>query len=359
MSAPLPGGTPGQAPRRSDFELPNLPARVSPPIDWKKLIPGLRVSLAAVVVILLVVNPLRVLAELGRADLRWVGLSALFGVVWLAVRAVFWRSLLPPGPAWPSVFFTVNEGYLLNNFLPFRLGEIGRAYLLSRKSALKFWQIIPSIVIERTLDLGIAAAIFLGALPFAVQTGSANSIALLVAASVLVGLGLLFQLARRPDLLSAFAQRLARLTPRLGKLIQSQLPAFLDGLKILADGRRFLQAVGWLLLNWSISVLQVALLLRAFFPQAQFSWTFFILGSLALGNAAPSTPGAIGMYELAITGALWFFHVDPNAAAAFAVLSHLFNYLFSGAIGGYALGQEKIGLSGLFTSLLRRSRGEE
>ncbi len=48
-------------------------------------------------------------------------------------------------------------------------GNLGRAFLLSRKSGLPFGEIIPTIVIERTVDLAFSAAFLLAALPFVVQ----------------------------------------------------------------------------------------------------------------------------------------------------------------------------------------------
>ena len=60
-----------------------------------------------------------------------------------------------------DVFFADGEGYLLNNFLPFRLGELGRAFLLSRKSGMTFSEILPTIIIERAVDLAFSAAILL------------------------------------------------------------------------------------------------------------------------------------------------------------------------------------------------------
>ena len=84
------------------------------------------------------------------------------GFIWIVVRAQVWRTLLRNRPSYSDTFWTVGEGYLLNNFLPFRLGEIGRAFLLSRKSGMQFMEIFPTIVIERAMDLGYSAVIFVG-----------------------------------------------------------------------------------------------------------------------------------------------------------------------------------------------------
>ena len=74
------------------------------------------------------------------------------------VRAKVWQTLLRDKPKYIDVLFSASEGYLLNTFLPFRLGEVGRAFLLSRKSGMAFIEILPTIIIERVVDLAFAAA---------------------------------------------------------------------------------------------------------------------------------------------------------------------------------------------------------
>ncbi len=82
------------------------------------------------------------------------------------VRAKAWQTLLRDRPTYKDVLYSAGEGYLLNNFLPFRLGELGRAFLLSRKSGLQFGEIIPTIVIERIVDLAFSAVILCLPYPF-------------------------------------------------------------------------------------------------------------------------------------------------------------------------------------------------
>jgi hypothetical protein len=93
-------------------------------------------------------------------------------------------------------FYTINEGYLLNNILPFRLGEVARAFLMSRKAGVNFWQVVPSILIERALDLAIAAGLFLATLPFVIGVSWAREAAIGIGIVVLEGLGLIYLLAR-------------------------------------------------------------------------------------------------------------------------------------------------------------------
>ncbi|RPI80157.1 MAG: hypothetical protein EHM41_23290, partial [Chloroflexi bacterium] len=74
------------------------------------------------------------------------------------------------------------------------------------------------------------------------------------------------------------------------------------------------------------------------------------MGVLALGAAAPSSPGAIGVYELTLIGALSLFDVNTSAAFAFAVTSHLLAYIMYGTLGAFALARDGETLSGLYQS---------
>jgi uncharacterized protein (TIRG00374 family) len=76
-------------------------------------------------------------------------------LLWLVCRGKAWHTLLRRRAAYRDVFFTLNEGYLINNILPFRLGEVARAYLLGRKAHLSFWDVLSTVLIERFLDLAL------------------------------------------------------------------------------------------------------------------------------------------------------------------------------------------------------------
>jgi hypothetical protein len=80
----------------------------------------------------------------------------------------------------------------------------------------------------------------------------------------------------------------------------------------------------------------------------------FVLGAGSFGVAAPSSPGALGVFEAALVGALTVgLKVDPSPATAFAIALHLSNYINTGLIGGYALLREGETLSSLYNQLGR------
>jgi len=319
--------------------------------NWKRILPGLIISLAALVVVFSLID-LRKLGEaIQKADVRFLVLGIFSEGLWLLVRGFVWRTLLQNKASYRQSFITVNEGYLLNNILPFRLGELGRAFLMGRKAHLDFWQVIPSILIERALDLAIAVGIFMCTLPFVIGVSWARQAALVIGIAVLVGFAALYIVARnRNRVLSWFDQASARWS-LVKKLAGRRVAAFFDGLGIITDGRLFLRALGWEGLNWLVAILQYYLFLRAFFPSPSLLWVLFALGVAALGIAAPSSPGAIGVFEAVLVGALVAFGLDASPATAFALSVHFTSYIVTALIGGYGLYIDGESLSSLYTRL--------
>ena len=290
----------------------------------------------------------------------WIlALVAVLSFAWLGVRAIVWRTLLRERAPYGVVLNTLGEGYLLNNFLPFRLGEIGRAFLLSRKSDMEFAEILPTIVIERSMDLVITAAIFLAALPFVVGAGGADRIALFVGGVILLGIVFMYVLARNRERALIIFHKLTTRWPALQRLGGNLLESFITGLGVLTDGWLFARFMFWMAVNWGMAIISYYLLIAAFFPQAQMTWAMFGLGAAAFGGAVPSLPGAVGTFEGALGGALTILTGDQSTSLAVALSSRFLNYLTSIVLGGYALTREGQTLSGIYRQLVNlRPKGE-
>ncbi len=324
----------------------------------RKWLPGVLVSLAAIAVILYFVDLDKFLQAMRSANYGL--LLAVLGcsLLWLLLRGMVWRTILRGRASYRHVFFTLCEGYLLNNLLPFRLGEIGRTFLLGRKSGLGFAEVLPSVLIERVLDLAYAAAILLSAVPFVVEAADAGKIAMLIGGLVVLGLALLYLLARNRERALGLFQRLSARKPTLQQRGGQILGSLFSGLAMLTDGWLFLRVLFWMTVNWGLAILQFYLLLLAFFPQAQLPWSLFGLGAVAFGNAIPSLPGAVGTYEGALGGAITLLSMDQSTALAAAVTSHLISYLSTGVIGLFALSTEGETLLGLYRQLRKNPAGE-
>lgn len=323
--------------------------------DLRQVLPGLFLSVVSIALVLYLADLRQVGSALQNLNFFFIVGTLAITLVWLGVRSIVWWTLLQEKASYKHVFFTLNEGYLLNNILPFRLGEVGRAFLLGRKSELGFWHVLSSIVIERALDLAIATGLLLAILPFVVGAEWAQEGALMVGGVVIVGFVMLYILARKKEMALDRFQKLVYRWPALSKIGKNVIPAFLSGLVVLTDGGRFVRVVAWMLLNWCLTIAQFLFLLLAFFPSARVVWAAFSVGVVSLGIAVPTMPGAIGIWELSIVAALSVFNLELSAALAFALTIHFSNYLVTGVLGAYALMRDGESLLGLFKQLRLRT----
>ena len=320
--------------------------------DAKRWLPGAIISVGLIVAILYFVD-LRAMANAIRtANYGFLAIALTMGFIWLGVRAQVWRTLLRDRPSWSDTFWTVGEGYILNNFLPFRLGELGRAFLLSRKTGMQFMEILPTIVIERAMDLAYSAIIFLAALPFVVSPEGSGQIAVTFGVVVLAGFVFLYILARSNRWALDLFHRLSARWPALQRLGGSFLESFFAGLSVLTDGWLFLRFLFWMTLNWALAIVAYYFIIRAFFPQTQITWAMLGLGAAAFGGAVPALPGAVGTFEGAFGGALALLTGDRSTAFAAALTARLYNYINSGVIGGIGLAREGETLSGIYHQLM-------
>ena len=319
--------------------------------DAKRWLPGALISILLIAAILYFVDLRAMVAAIRNANYGLLGIALVIGFIWMGVRAIVWRTLLRGRASLKDVFFTVGEGYLLNNFLPFRLGEIGRAFLLSRKSDMQFMEILPTIVIERVMDLGYSAVILLATLPFVVGAEGAGQVGVIVGVIVLIGFVILYVLARYNQWALDVFHKLSARWPSLQKFGGSFLESFFAGLGVLTDGWLFLRFLFWMTLNWGIAIFSYYLMILAFFPQAQPVWGMFGLGAAAFGGAIPSLPGAVGTFEGAFGGAIALLTGDESTALAVALTGRLYNYINSGVVGGIGLLREGQTLSGIYEQL--------
>ena len=329
---------------------------------WKsarRWLPGVVISLVAILLIIHFVDLNRFLAAVRSANYWLILLSLPISIIWLLVRGIVWRTLLRGRASYRDVFWTLCEGYLLNTVLPFRLGEAGRAFLLGRKANLGFMDVLSTIIIERILDVAFSAAILLSAVPFVVGAAGAGRIAIVIGVLVVVGMVTLYVLARNQAAALELFRRLSAHWPKLQRVGGNMLDSLFSGLAILTDGWLFLRALLWMALNWAIAILQSWLLILAFYPQARLLWSLFGLGAVAFGNAIPSLPGAVGTYEGALAGALTILSGDQSIALAVALITHLTGILVTGLLGVYALSREGETLMGVYRQLRNRPAQEQ
>lgn len=304
---------------------------------------GLLISGVALAWALRDVRLVDVAGVLQGANYWWAAPALALVLAGQVARALSWRTLLGRPLAFRRVFSALNAGYLLNNVLPLRLGEVGRAYLISRTRQLTTAEALSSVLVERVIDLCMIVGMLTVFVPLAAGLmGGALAVAAVFAVPVLA-LATLYIVARRPAWLLALVRwgvgLLARLWDEASRL-EPLFHSFVDGLSALQDGRRLVMAAAFSALAWGCAGLSTWLIVLMFLPAATLTMGFFILVVTGLSIAVPSAPGSLGVWQAAGMSALAVFGVTGTLAFSIAVVHHFANYGLTSLFGALALAQE-------------------
>ncbi len=313
---------------------------------------GVLISLTALVLVIRWAGWEELLWALGSVNWPLFGVAVIVFLFSMVARAMSWRSLLDDQYPLVRVLAVLNEGYLINHVLPWRLGELGRAVLLAGGGNDSIMRVLSSIMVERFYDM-FFALIFLGLmLPEAAGLEGLTQNAVFIAVILLLAVAVLQMFIQRPDWMRSILSRLPGPRARLLSLWE-QMQVGLIGLR---DFRVFMRSSGWMLLSWILAGIEYSLVLRAVIPGAPWRWAFFMLPVTLLGGAIPSTPGYLGVYEAAGVLALSIFGVPESQALATTLLLHGIVYILGSGFGLIALMSEGETITSLSQRLLRWRR---
>ena len=257
----------------------------------------------------------------------FAGLS--LGVLW--VRGWRWKYFFLPeqqATAWGlSVSNTI--GFMTNNILPLRVGEVVRALMARRKVKAPMSYILATLFIERILDS--MCLLFCLILPlasgrqFPPLVGEIGKGMFFIFAGAL---GLLIILRSKPHLAQKAALPLGRrfLSPHIYDRLELFMATFTEGLLILRNGRVMLKIALLSIFHWWLVAFSYELALRGFSLWHELPWTasYLTLGLVGLGVALPSAPAFVGPIHAAIIYSLNQAYEVPKATATgFAVVMHL------------------------------------
>ena len=304
---------------------------------------GAAISLTALVLVIRWAGWADMLEAL--SSVRWplFGMAVLVFLLSMLARALSWRSLLDDRYSLMRVLEVLNEGYLINHILPWRLGEIGRAVLLAGSGKDSILKVLSSILVERMYDLFFALVLLVLLLPEATGLEGITQNAAFIGGILTIAFTMLVISVRRPGWMQWLIARLPGPRARLLALWEQMQ----TGLIALRDFRIFTRSLGWMLLSWLLAGIEYGLVLRAVIPDASLHWAFFMLPVTLLGGAIPSTPGYIGVYEAAGVLALSAFGVAESEALATTLLLHGIVYILGSGFGLIALSREGETISGL------------
>ncbi|HSQ79341.1 MAG TPA: lysylphosphatidylglycerol synthase transmembrane domain-containing protein [Candidatus Bathyarchaeia archaeon] len=314
--------------------------------------------LAAAVGLAWVVRDIRwpeFLKSVSGIDWRWVVLGLLADIASYAIQGVRWRLLLKPLGDISALKATqaVYAGLFLNEIAPFHLGEIARAYPVSRWLSTSLVAVVPSMALERLFDgiwlaagLGLTA-IFVPLPRDLLEAGDIFGLSIIALSGGLMYL--LIRKAREPR-----SRRPGRPRPAVFRWIGENLRKIESGLRTIGLTRTSAAA-------FLISFLYVVLQAGSFwFIMIAYGLklSFWIGGAVFLivrfGSVIPGAPGNVGLYQVFTVLGLTLFGVDRAVAAGFSIVVFVLLSAPLWGIGALALGGTGLTLASLKAKLKER-----
>lgn len=301
---------------------------------------GISLALILLILVLWKIDLDQLLASLATANYWYVLPASLVTFAGYVLRTLRWRRMLRPAQtvAARQLFPILMIGFMANNVLPARTGEIVRAYVLHRRASVSKTLGLATIGLERLFD-GLTLVLFLGlvSLRFPLPewgTGLARSAGLLfLGVTAVVALLLL-----RADVAGrTIAWIGGRLPKRLGERCSAMFEAALLGLQAVRRRRALLTVALLSILVWLAEATSYLLIVRGFNlplpPGALLLAAVFLLVVVNLGIMLPSAPGYVGTFQAFAVLALSAFGVQREAALGVAIISHGMQYLLVTGLG--------------------------
>lgn len=298
-----------------------------------------------------------VLRRIQDARLAPLLLAVVVATLTFPIRLLRWLLLLRrddggPLPAAP-VWHAVAIGFMANNLLPFRAGELVRLFAVTRLAGVRASAALSSIAVERIFDglsvVGLLSLALLASdLPQEVAVGGV-SVAHLARAGGLMGLAALAAaglVVAFPLAAEGLVRRLlpaGRITERLVGLIEG----IRQGLSALRSPARLAGVILWSLVLWLVNGWAFHIGFAAFGIPVEFAGALLLQGILVFGISVQLTPGFVGQFEASIVAALALYGVPNDLASSYAIAFHGATFLPIVLLGAWSLARTPVALSDL------------
>jgi hypothetical protein len=236
--------------------------------------------------------------------------------------------------ALPSVLGYLLIGYLANNVLPARLGELVRCHYLGDREGISRTTALGTVVVERVVDIAVVVAIAAvailvlsvrGVVAGAVLVGVAI-VSLLV---VLLAIGIVAHRIPGADRVATAASR----WPQVGALAAR----LRSGLAVAGRPRTLAEALALSVVAWGATLLAFAAAGQAIGVQLSIGQASLLASGVALAAAIPSGPASLGTYELAAVRIGQAVGVPAEPALAIGILTHALILVITSGGGVIAL----------------------
>jgi uncharacterized protein (TIRG00374 family) len=269
-------------------------------------------------------------AALKESDYLWLfpALGAL--ALWFVTRTVRWQSLFAAArrPPFRPTAGALFAGYLFNNLLPARAGEVVRVIALNRTARTSYAEATGTVVVERVFDvLSLLLLLFL-MLPWLPDLGWVRAAGVLAAALLALLVAAVVVLVRFGEQPLVFvARQLARIPGLSEERLRHGPSNLVLGLRGFLHPGTALVAFGWTTVSWIVLGAGFWFVMLAFDLGLSPLAGELVVIAIGLAMILPSSPAALGVFEGATVIALGAYGVPDSEALSYALVLHALNAL--------------------------------
>jgi uncharacterized protein (TIRG00374 family) len=251
-------------------------------------------------------------------------------------RSLRWRYLLRPISDLSSqtLYPVMVIGYMANNLLPARTGELVRAYIMGERHRVSMMATLGTISVERLFDglVLLAFLVFVGA--FVGLSEELTILAIVMSVVFVLLLAAFLFVASSAERAQRVIEALARFAPaRVRDRARSWASAFVAGLEALRSPAALAAVVLTSTVAWALEATMYFMVGVSFSLGEAFPIYLMVAAAANLAITVPSTSGGIGPFEALAKETLVFVGVGSSAAAAYAVALHALLLLPVVAVG--------------------------
>ncbi len=295
------------------------------------------VSALLVALFLRAIHP-REMAEALR-EVEWPYMVPAIAVLFVALylRAMRWSILLRPLiriPAYRLLTYAII-GYMANNLLPARTGELVRAYVLGDRERISKVGAFGSIAVERLFDGSTLVLLLL--VSGAIVGYGDRRLSLIAAASSLLFIAALagfYALTYSEERARRLVHRALRLLPRrFADRAEELAESLVTGLRSVHDARTLGEVMLLSIAAWSVEAGAYAVIGIGFGIDVNFAHYALLLAAANLAIIVPTFLGGTGPFEWAATLVLVGAGVADGVAGAYSFVAHLVIFLPTTVLG--------------------------
>jgi glycosyltransferase 2 family protein len=274
-------------------------------------------------------NTQQVIQELLKSSPMPIAGAVLFLFLSIWIRAWRWGYLLLPiKPISPyPLFRSTIIGFMGNNLLPFRAGELLRGMSIGQSQNISKGAALGSIILERAFDGFVLSLIpflllaFLDLAPWLVRANLALLLLYVSALFVIIFTSVGHRLGR-------WWKRVATMIPGAGgEGLGSVGEHFFQGMKGSNQFGSLLTISLLSFLCWLCNGMYFFLLFEALGINLSFLAALIVQVVIALGAMLPAGPGDVGSFEYLTVLGLALFGISQETAFAYALLAHICQFV--------------------------------